>query len=112
MIPARKLSLLTTATIALALTASAALAATSQAALDAFADHLGYRYTVLNNQAGPNDFTSELDLTLPDAAVPQDWSLYFGMVNAVKSSDSDAFDLTHLNGDLYRLTPRSGVIAS
>lgn len=109
MIPARKLRLLTTATIGLALTASAALASTAQTALDAFAAHLGYRYTVLNNRAGPNDFTSELDLTLPDAAVPQDWSLYFGMVNAVKSSDSDVFDLTHLNGDLYRLTPKPGV---
>lgn len=85
----------------------------TQAALDGFADHLGYRYVILDNQSKPTGFTSELDLTLPQA-MPQalasgGWSLYFGMVNTVLAMDSDAFDIAHINGDLYRLTPKPGV---
>ena len=113
MIPVRKLRLLATAAaglagLSLAGAAHAAPSRDGQAALDAFAAHLGYRYAVLDNRAAPNAFSSELDLSLPDAPLPQDWSLYFGMVNAVKAMDSDAFDIAHVNGDLYRLTPKPG----
>mgnify|MGYP000326574642 CR=1 FL=1 len=97
MIPIHKLRLLTASAFALAAMAPAAFATPSQAALDVFADHLGYRYTVLDNHAGPGEFSSELDLSLPNGPVPQGWSLYFGMVNAVRTMDSDVFDLKHIN---------------
>ncbi|MDI7775571.1 family 20 glycosylhydrolase [Asticcacaulis sp. EMRT-3] len=91
---------------------SVAAPAQGQAALDAFADHLGYRYTILDNHAGPAEFASEIDLTLPATLPPSGWSLYFGMVNAIHAAGTDTgpFDLTHINGDLYRLTPKPDAV--
>ena len=110
MIPVRKLRLLATAAaglagLSLAGAAHAAPSRDGQAALDAFAAHLGYRYAVLDNRAAPNAFSSELDLSLPDAPLPQGWSLYFGMVNAVKAMDSDAFRPTPGRRGLYCRDP-------
>lgn len=79
----------------------------AQAQLDAFAHQLGYRFTVLTNQ-DPHGFVSRVDLTLPQALPQVPWSIYIGVVNRVQSSDSDQFDITHVNGDLYRLSPKPG----
>ena len=80
----------------------------AQDALNGFARNLGYRFAILDNTA-PGGFISQISLTLP-ATVPQPgWSIYFGMVNPINKLDSDAFDLTHINGDLYRITPKSGI---
>lgn len=79
-----------------------------QQALNSFAHGLGYRFTIVDNTA-PEGFISEVRLTLPKVLPQAGWSLYIGMVNPVRSLDSDTFDLTHVNGDLYRLTPKAGV---
>lgn len=84
--------------------------ATTQGQLDSFADTFGYKLTVVPNAAGTS-FDTRLDLTLPKALPDGGWSLYFGSVAAidVKKAVSDQFDLTHINGDNYRLTPKAGV---
>ena len=79
-----------------------------QAALDAFAHHLGYSFAVLDNKS-PDGMVAEIDLTTPKTVPAAGWSVYFGMVMPIKGIDSDSFDITHINGDLFRLTPKPGV---
>ena len=86
-----------------------------QTALDSFADHLGYRFTVLSNHAACPDqpapqvcYSAALDLAIPRTMPDGDWSLYLGFVEHVLPPDSDAFTLTNINGSLYRLAPKPG----
>ena len=74
-----------------------------------FADHLGYRLTMVPN-ASHDGFNTRLDLTLPKTGLPGGaWALYFGSVSPVEPVGDSVFDLSHINGDNYRLTPRAGV---
>ena len=72
-----------------------------------FADHLGYKLTVISN--GSHDgFNTRLDLTLPKTGLPKgEWALYFGSVSPLDLVGDSAFDLTHINGDNYKLTPKA-----
>ncbi|MDV6331595.1 family 20 glycosylhydrolase [Asticcacaulis sp. 201] len=76
--------------------------ATTQAQLDSFANTLGYK---VSNDAG----RTRIDITLPKSLPDGAWSLYFGSVSAIAKADSDQFDLTHINGDNFRVTPKPGV---
>ncbi|MBW8881519.1 MAG: carbohydate-binding domain-containing protein, partial [Asticcacaulis sp.] len=91
-----------------ALTPVNAAPTSPQARLDAFAHDLGYRFAVVDNTA-TDGFVSEIRLTLPKTLPASGWSIYIGMVNPVRKLDSDAFDIQHINGDLYRLTPRAAL---
>lgn len=106
--------------------AGSAVAATPQAALDSFAKKLGYHFTLLTNQvsegcpptaAAPQApsirqycFDATLDLTMPRTMPTDDWALYLGFTSRVLPLDSDAFTLTHVNGDLNRLAPKPGMV--
>ena len=73
-----------------------------------FADQLGYKLTVVPN-ATQDGFNTRLDLTLPKSGAPTaPWSLYFGSVSPVEPVGDSVFDLTHINGDNYKLTPKAG----
>jgi hexosaminidase len=91
--------------------ANAAYAQPTQAQLDSLAATLDVRYQVLDNRPGaaacapaPGCHLAELTLTAPQA--PTDgWSLYFSSVVRILQAGGDDFALSHINGDLYRLTP-------
>jgi hexosaminidase len=99
------------ALIASTFLAAAAHAQPSQGELDRFAATLDVRYQVLDNRPGPAACAPALgchlaELTLTAADTPAaGWSLYFSSVTPILRADSDAFALSHINGDLYRLTP-------
>lgn len=94
-------------------------ASSPQARLDAFAADLGYHITVTDNHVTGNGcpgkpipalcFQAGLDLTLPKTLPKDDWAIYASFVSPMLPAQSDAFDLTHINGDLYRLSPKPGV---
>jgi hexosaminidase len=93
------------------LATTALMPATAQSApADAaahFADHLGYKLTVIPN-ASHDGFNTRLDLTLPKTGLPKgEWALYFGSVSPLDLVGDSAFDLTHINGDNYKLTPKA-----
>ncbi|CAL4865810.1 N,N'-diacetylchitobiase [Asticcacaulis sp. MM231] len=83
--------------------------ATTQGQLDSFANAFGFKLTVVPDAAGTS-FDTRLDLTLPKTLPDSGWALYFGSVAAidVRKVVSGPFDLTHVNGDNYRLTPKAG----
>lgn len=102
------------------LLSSPALAKTPspQGRLDVFAAGLGYHITVTDNRVLGNGcpdkpipalcFHADLDLTLPRTLPKGDWAIYASFVSPLLPVQSDAFDLTHINGDLYRISPKPG----
>ena len=91
--------------------ATAACAQPTQAQLDSLAAHLRVGYRVLDNRPAPaacapapSCMLARITLT-GSGAPPSGWSLYFSSVVPILKADSDAFALSHINGDLYRLTP-------
>jgi len=93
------------------LTTTAAQAQPTQAQLDRFAATLDVRYEVLDNRPGaaacaPASGCHLAELTLAAPETPAaGWSLYFSSVVRVLRAEGDAFTISHINGDLYRLTP-------
>ncbi|EJL31200.1 N-acetyl-beta-hexosaminidase [Caulobacter sp. AP07] len=99
------------AALAMLLGAGGALAQPTQAQLDRFAATLKVGYTVLDNRPAatacapaPSCMLAELTLSAPEAPAAG-WSLYFSSVDKIQNAGGDLFALTHINGDLYRLTP-------
>ena len=105
----RRLNGLISATLfaSLMLPAAAPAMATTQTAIERFADHLGYRLTMVDASGG--GFNTRLDLTLPNLLPAGDWSLYFGSVHPLTVVGDSGFELVHINGDNYKLTPKSGM---
>ncbi|MEJ2817914.1 family 20 glycosylhydrolase [Caulobacter sp. CCG-8] len=96
---------------ALTLVTTAAHAQPTQDQLDRFAAELQVRYQVLDNHPAPavcapspSCHLAELNLTAPKAPAAG-WSIYFSSVTPILQADNDGFALSHINGDLYRLTP-------
>ena len=85
--------------------AQAAAPVTAQAEIDSFAAHTGFQFAILDNQTAPG-FTAEVRLTLPKALPRAKWDVYVSIVEQISSVNSDAFTLTHINGDLFRLSPK------
>ena len=83
-----------------------AVAAGPQASLDAFARDAGFHFTILSNADG---MSGRLDLTTPKSVPQGKWAIYMSWVAVVKGIDSDAFDIKHINGDLYVLTPKATI---
>jgi hexosaminidase len=97
-------------TVLALLTANAAQAQPTQPQLDRLAATLRVGYQVLDNRPGavcaPALSCHLAELTLSGSETPAPgWSLYFSSVTPILKADGDAFALSHINGDLYRLTP-------
>lgn len=95
----------------LALIATGVHAQPTQSQLDGLAATLQVRYQVLDNRptpaaCAPDPSCHLVDLTLSAPETPPaGWSLYFSSVVRILKAGGDDFTLTHINGDLYRLTP-------
>jgi hexosaminidase len=89
--------------------AAKAAPATSQSALVRFADNLGYTLTVVSG-AIQGSFNTRMDLTMPKTLPDGSWSLYFGSVHPLTVVGDSPFDLTHINGDNFKLTPKAGSV--
>lgn len=93
-------------------------AALTQPELERFGADLGYRFTIADNRPDCPPglspcFLSYIDLhlpqPLPDELAGGGFTLYVGFVTPIRQMDSDLFDVRHLNGDLYALTPKPDV---
>ncbi|WP_394201470.1 family 20 glycosylhydrolase [Shewanella waksmanii] len=51
-------------------------------------------------------YQSRLHLTLPVALSSTDWAIYFSHLMPVVESSSAQFNITHINGDLHKITPK------
>ena len=99
------------ASLAMLLVAGGAMAQPTQGQLDGFAAGLKVGYQVLDNRPDPTTcapvhacMRAELTLLAPQVPDPG-WSLYFSSVDRILEAGGGDFALTHINGDLYRLTP-------
>jgi len=99
--------------------AGSAIAATPQASLDSFAQHLGYRFTLLSNKvtegcpATPVQqycFSATLDLTMPKTMPTGDWALYLSFTDSAQLAGNDAFTAVEGNGSSHRLIPKTGMV--
>ncbi|MGL5223859.1 MAG: beta-N-acetylhexosaminidase [Aeromonas sp.] len=93
--------------------------AAKQAVVDSLANNLVVKYEVVTNdgagagldcQALGSEWAScgvaKLLLTNTGAAVTsKDWSIYISSIRRIQRVDNDQFTITHLTGDLYRLSP-------
>ncbi|ELM3753273.1 carbohydate-binding domain-containing protein, partial [Aeromonas dhakensis] len=93
--------------------------AAKQAVVDALASNLVVKYEVVTNdgagagldcQALGSEWAScgvaKLHLTNTGADVTsKDWNIYVSSIRRIQRVDNDQFTITHLTGDLYRLTP-------
>ena len=89
-------------------------AISAQQTLDTAAEQIGVRLTVLSNldvedcpAASAQCYLAQLDLTLP-AAMPADWRIYFSHISPIGWHDSELFELQHINGDLHKITVKTG----
>jgi hexosaminidase len=99
------------AALAMLLAAGGVLAQPTQDQLDRLARTLKVGYQVLDNRPAPAACAPDPSchlaaLTLAAAEAPDaGWSLYFSSGVRILTADTEAFTLSHVNGDLYRLTP-------
>lgn len=69
---------------------------------------LAVSWGVISNVDTPNSFTSELTLTniSQDTLPSSGWTLYFNFIRLLEDhSETDRVQITHINGDFYRLNP-------
>ncbi|MCC2617308.1 carbohydate-binding domain-containing protein [Aestuariibacter halophilus] len=84
------------------------------------AAQLDVKYQVisnLNNQCHHDGdcYDAQLLLRLPFDSSTTDWAIYFSNTKPIRFDDSPLFDITHLNGDVHRLSPTdafSGFVAN
>ncbi|TDQ47475.1 family 20 glycosylhydrolase [Permianibacter aggregans] len=86
-----------------------------QAALNELANQLQLQYRLVDNQPAqgcdPKQtdgqcFLAVLELKSPIDWPHRNWQLYLSHVAYIQQATSEAFSLTHINGDLYRLQPK------
>ncbi|AWL11973.1 Beta-N-acetylhexosaminidase [Saliniradius amylolyticus] len=86
----------------------------SQQQLHRFAQQLDLTFRVNDNLSakdcsetlgGGQCFSGELVLRSPLPFESNNWAIYFSNTKPIQSDSSDAFDITHINGDLHALTP-------
>lgn len=87
----------------------------SQIQLDNLAKSLNVRYHAFSNvetKCPDKDsipvkhcFSAEITFTSPVELLANDWQIYYSQVYPVYASSSEELTLTHLNGDIHRITP-------
>ena len=85
----------------------------SQADIDTLAGSLDVKYRLVTNI--PTDkcnqdvsdgacFEVELSFTAAKDITATDWSIYFSQISPIQSSESQWFDVRHINGDMHQIT--------
>lgn len=86
-----------------------------QVALNELANQLQLQYRLTDNQseqgcdpkqADGRCFLAVLELKSPIDWPHRDWQLYLSHVAYIQQATSEAFSLSHINGDLYQLQPK------
>lgn len=88
--------------------------ATGAVSAEQFASSLEITYQVVTNRSDDNCdksqtdglcFQAQLHLQSDVDFVATDWQIYFSNMAPVQQESSELFDITHVNGDLHRITP-------
>ena len=84
--------------------------ALNQSDLDMMAKKLVVNYTLLNASATcpatvEQCYLSELSFTLPYTLSSGDWAIYFSQLMPIVHSSNQAFTISHINGDLHKISP-------
>ncbi|WP_039954907.1 beta-N-acetylhexosaminidase [Vibrio caribbeanicus] len=104
---------LTAISMALAL-ATAGVSAQTQQDVKRVADALNVSTSLVTNQPSdseaecPWDFCYRAEITLTNTsakAIDNDWDLYFSSIHRVLDTRGDLFTITHIDGDLHRVSP-------
>jgi len=78
------------------------------------AEQVRVKYSVLDNRSGehcPKDkgegfcFKGRINLTVDTDIPARGWELYFSHLTPIRRVENDEFSITHINGDLHRITP-------
>ncbi len=108
--------LLATAVLA-ALLSSSAIAETTQQQLDQFANGVNLQFSLQENNpadcpdTAPWGLCNNYDIRLTNTAGAlegNDWSIFFHDIRLILGHVSEDFNVTHINGDLYKVTPKPG----
>ncbi len=89
------------------------LSAITQDDLDLIAQSLNIKYRLISNipdqhcdksKSSGHCFLAELVLTANNTINSKDWAIYFSHINPIQSYTSREFAITHLNGDLHKIS--------
>lgn len=90
-----------------------ALLTANQESINLIAQTLKIKYRLVTNipdqacdksKSSGHCFSAELVLMATKAINNKDWAIYFSHINPIQSSTSDEFTITHLNGDLHKIS--------
>jgi hexosaminidase len=90
----------------------------TQSELEDIASNLQIKYEVVDNIAGEHCdktqstgacFISDITLSSDKALNTRGWALYFSQVSPVQKALDGEFTIEHVNGDLHKITPKSGL---
>ena len=88
----------------------------NQAAIDDLAANLQVKYTLIDAMpvSCPEKlkkcYLSELVLTVPSDAKYNDFSIFFSQLMPIYSVESEHFSISHINGDLHKITPKRSLL--
>ncbi|MGI2066451.1 family 20 glycosylhydrolase [Shewanella sp. MF08487] len=94
--------------------ASAVAGALTQTQLQQLGDTLSVNYRVVTNipdeqcnkaLADGRCFVAEIDFVPGVNLASHDWAIYFSQMRPVQSIEGNEFTITHIKGDLYRISP-------
>ncbi|MBT1446244.1 carbohydate-binding domain-containing protein [Shewanella sp. JM162201] len=77
-------------------------------------DTLKLSYALENSAAMPcpgkekQCYLTSITLTAPQAVSGKDWAIYYSQLSPAYQVEGDEFTVTHINGDLHRLSPGPG----
>ncbi|MGJ8691213.1 MAG: family 20 glycosylhydrolase [Thalassotalea sp.] len=92
---------------------AAILHSASQQDIDQLAQNLVVKYHHIDNTPSAhcdqntengNCFLVALELTAPQAIAAKDWQIFFSQITPIQKSISDEFTITHINGDLHKIS--------
>lgn len=89
------------------------ISAVDQAGLDLLADTLDVKYRLNTNiveQCPGEDvkqcYHATIELTSPSDILVNNWQLYYSQVYPTYFTESNIFELVHVNGDLHKISPK------
>ncbi|WP_286263209.1 family 20 glycosylhydrolase [Thalassotalea atypica] len=89
----------------------------TQQDIDLLANALDVTYRLITNipdekcdktKADGACFTVELSFTATEEVIVDDWFVYFSQISPIQSSESDWFNVKHINGDLHLISLKEG----